>query len=403
MRTTIAAATIAASLMLPGAVAQAQLGSIFNRNKSAEAPTDPNVTRANQSTPYGDTNPKGVILPNKEGRTEIPAPVATEDVNPTIPLPTGPIEPYMLTKQNGPFMVLAYSFRGPDAPRQALALVLELRKDYHLPAYILLPKKFPGKSMIRGVPPQAPAFAMKDDVGLPELIRTLDEAAVLVGDEKTTKDAFDLMHKVKKIHPVCIDGMPQMWHIRKGQGLSRAMTTTNPFVPAEDLFANQPDVLIGQMNDGPHNIRYCSGRYTLQVANFTGRSSMDPAETDSRSKGFLATMKSPLATAADDAERLAEALSKDKEILKTGCQPYVYHDRFSSRVTIGSFDSPADPAAQRLHNRLIEIAVDLNKRKVTDTMIVPATALLDLAPIKPKLASAPLAQKDKSRRFDFER
>ena len=62
----------------------------------------------------------------------------------------------MLTKENGPFMVLAYTFRGPDAPRQALALVLELREKYHLPAYILLPKKFPGRSMIRGVPPQAP-------------------------------------------------------------------------------------------------------------------------------------------------------------------------------------------------------------------------------------------------------
>lgn len=386
MRTTIVAAALAASLIAPGSDALAQ-GSIFNRNKP-KATVDPEATRASVSGPAASTGTapaRGEVLPYN---SEVPPP-SMEDVKPTIPLPTGPIEPYLLTKTNGPFMVLAHSFRGPDAPRQALALVLELRTTYKLPAYILLPKKFPGKSNIRGVPPQAPQFALKDDVGLPELIRTLDEAAVLVGDEKTVKDATDLMHKIKKLHPVCIDGQPEMWHFRKGQGLSRATRTTNPFVPAEELFARQPDVLVGQMNDGPHNIRYCPGRYTLQIANFTGRSTFDP-EGDSRFKGLMGT-KSPLATAHDDAERLAEALAKDKKIQETGFQPYVYHDRYSSRVTIGAFATPADPNAQKLHDRLIELAVDLNNRKVSDTMIVPASALTDLAPIKGQLTQVPPA------------
>jgi hypothetical protein len=388
MRTPIAAAAVAACLLVPTAFAQ-QPGSIFGRKPSAKAPApaDPNVTQANSggSTSGAAAGQPNTPLPNN---TEIPAPAPAEEMKFQGPLPTGPLEPYMMTKENGPFMVLAYSFRGPDAPRQALALTLELREKYHLAAYILLPKKFPGRSNIRGVPPQTPVFAQKDDVGFPELIRTLDEAAVMVGDLKTTKDSFDLMHKIRKIHPVCLDGAPQMWHFRKGKGLSRAMATTNPFVPAEDLFPRQPDVLVGKINDGPHNIRYCPGRYTLQVAAFTGRSTFDP-EGDPRFKGVLAAMKSPLATAADDAERLAEALSKDPEVIKTGCQPYVFHDRFSSRVTMGSFNSPTDPSAQRLHDRLIEIAVDLNNRKVSDNLIVPATALMDLAPIKTQLTQAP--------------
>jgi hypothetical protein len=381
MRTTIAAAAIAASLIAPGTSALAQ--GLFNRNKQTGGTVDPNATQANQTTP-ADPNSKD---PLPYGR-DVPAPTTVDSRKPTIPLPTGPIEPYMMTRENGPFMVLAYTYRGPDAPREALALVLELRSQYHLPAYILLPKKFPGRSNIRGVPPMTAPFVTKDDVNLPELLRTLDEAAVMVGDLKTTKDAFDLMHQIKKLHPVSIDGQPEPFHWRKGQGLSRAMTTTNPFVPAEDLFPKPPDVVVMQMNGGPHSIRFCPGRYTLQVASFGGRTTFDP-KNDPRFQGLMSTKTSPLATAHEDAERLAQALSKDREVQKTGYQAYVYHDRYSSRVTIGSFNNPNDPAAQKLHDRMIELSVDLAARKVSDNMIVPANALLDLAPIKSQLVGKP--------------
>ena len=128
MRTTIAAAAIAASLIVPGASAQAQ--GLFNRNRTAPAPStnpapvNPNASQAGMSTVNPAQYGQGSVLPNN---SEIPGPITTEVARPTVPLPTGPIEPYMISKENGPFMVLAYSFRGPDAPRQALALVLELR------------------------------------------------------------------------------------------------------------------------------------------------------------------------------------------------------------------------------------------------------------------------------------
>ncbi len=324
MRTQIAVAVAAvAALLIAGPAASAQSG------RRSAAPADPNVNRAQaQPAPAQPLGPNG--KPIYGDGTEIPAPASPEELKPTVPLPTGPIEPYMLTRENGPFMVLAHTFKGPEAPRQALALVLELRKDFKLPAYILLPRKFPGKSMIRGVPPTTPAFVSRDDVGFPEIVRTLDEAAVLVGDMKTVKDAADLLYQVRKLHPVCLDGLPQMWHFRRGQGLGRAIRTANPLVPAEALFPNaQQDALIGGMNDGPHNVKNCPGNFSLQVASFNGRSTFDP-DHDSRFKGMLAAVKSPLATAADDAERMAEALAKDKDIQKTGSQPYVFHDRFSS-------------------------------------------------------------------------
>jgi len=380
MRTPIAAAAVAvaASLILPEASAQ-----LFGRKPAtpAVAPADPDVARA-QGPAAVTAAPAN--RPTLKPGEEVAPPEAVENLKPVVPLPTEPLEPYMLTRENGPFMVMAYEFKGPEAPRQALALVLELRKQHKLPAYILLPRKYPGRSMIRGVPPQTVAFVSRDDVGFPEIVRTLDDAAVLVGNEKTLKDSANLLKRVKALHPACVDGAPQMWHFRKGQGLSRAMMTTNPFVPAEMLYPQQKDVLIGRINDGPRNIRNCPGAYTLEVAKFSGRSTLDP-ENDSRFKGLMSAMKSPLATAADDAERLADSLSRDKEIQKTGCQPYVYHDRDSSRVMIGSFNSPTDPAAQKLHARLLELTYELNARKVTDSMIVPASNLTDLAPIKQQL------------------
>ena len=93
------------------------------------------------------------IFPNA---SSLPEPTPADELKaPTMELPNDPIEPWLLTKQAGPFMVLAKTFRGPDCDRMALALAKELRGKYGLPAYILRSKDFPGKSNIRGVPPTA--------------------------------------------------------------------------------------------------------------------------------------------------------------------------------------------------------------------------------------------------------
>ena len=68
--------------------------------------------------------------------------------------PTGPIEPYMLTKENGPFMVLAHSFRGPDAPRQALALAMELREKYTCRPISSCPRSSPARATSGASPPR---------------------------------------------------------------------------------------------------------------------------------------------------------------------------------------------------------------------------------------------------------
>jgi hypothetical protein len=268
----------------------------------------------------------------------------------------------------------------------AQALAMELRSKHGLPAYVLRTKDFPGRSNIRNVLPTAYPNQIRPELGMPEKLRTDDEAGVLVGNEKTLDDSERLLHKVKKIRPICLEGVPDMYRWRLGMGLYRAIRTTNPYIPAELLFQRKPDTLISQMNspDGsPHSIFKCPGQYSLQVAEFSGRATLtDGRLIDARLSGMFSLRHSPLATAHDDAERLAEALAKDPKVKSLGYVPYVYHDRYSSKVFVGAFNSPTDPEAVRLRQGLIELAVDLNNRKVADVLIVPATALTDLTAVK---------------------
>ena len=68
----------------------------------------------------------------------VPDLTAVDQLKPaTIVVPNIPIEPFLLNKDHGPFMVMARTFRGPEAEKFALALALELRNVHGLPAYIL--------------------------------------------------------------------------------------------------------------------------------------------------------------------------------------------------------------------------------------------------------------------------
>jgi hypothetical protein len=337
--------------------------------------------------PAAGTDRGGRLLPNA---SSVPEPTPADELKPpTIALPNEPIEPWLLTKQAGPFMVLAKTFRGPDSERMALALAMELKNKYGLPAYILRTKDFPGKSDIRGVPPQAAPDVHQPNVGIPEKYRTYDEAAVLVGDAKTEKDAAVLLHQVKKIKPDCLNAMPHLFKWR--EGLSTALRTTNPYVPAHWLYPHKHDDLVVRMNQSARSVANCPGRFTLQVAEFAGRSTFN--DKDERFQGLMSLRRSPLATAHDDAERLAAKLAKNPEFQKLGQPIYVYHDRTASRVFVGSFNAEKDPLAVDVRDAMLKMAVDLvttdKKRPNPDALdhwVVPAGMLTDLRDIKAKFA-----------------
>jgi hypothetical protein len=337
-----------------------------------------------------------------------PEPIPIEQLgNPNLPLPDAPIDAYLLRKEHGPFMVLAHTFRGPEATRYALALVLELRNEHKLPAYIWHVKIHPGGSNIRNVQPTASPAVPNAEISAPEKYRIFDEAAVLVGHAATVDDGEKLLRQVKKIRPKSVDALPSIWGHRKGQGLYRAMLTQNPLQAAQNLYPGQnpkfagagappqngqavdpyvavasierqhkSDPLVVRMNsEGPHSIYRCPGPYTLPVCEFRGRSTANTLNPDFQRESFL--KKSPLARAADDAEYLASCLEKCRR-LKPQFRPYVFHDRFRSVVTLGSFSGPDDPKLAELRNDLSGITEELLWRKFTQMPLGYSTQLMEV-------------------------
>jgi hypothetical protein len=101
-------------------------------------------------------------------------------------------------KENGPFMVVAKSFRGVDAEKHAKALATELKEEHKLPTYLLRPNLGGG-----------------------------EQVAVLVGDAKTLQESESILKQVKAISPRCLADMPGFFQRR----LTSAYRITNPMLP----------------------------------------------------------------------------------------------------------------------------------------------------------------------------
>ena len=278
-----------------------------------------------------------------------------------------PNQAYPLTEENGPWMVMACSFSGDGAEKQAQELVYELRKQYKLPAYTYHGQFDPGEAQGRGIDQFGNARKWKymkyKDSTDKEKARhpKLTEVAVLVGNYQAAdeSEAQKTLQKIKYSMPQCLEvkegkqthqsltgwRMIQkqvyeaMGNEKKKLGpMSHAFVTTNPLLPPE-YFApkNGLDPLVLEMNRNAEcSLLDCPGKYTVQVATFKGEVVIKQDEIQAIQNGDK-EMKSGLAEAADKAHRLAKALR-----LK-GYEAYEFHDRYASIVTVGSFDSAGMP------------------------------------------------------------
>jgi len=333
------------------------------------------------------------VMPSRTSRGRILLPLLAVAVLPVPPalaqsgwLPTSwfsssetdPKAMYPLAEKDGPWLVLATTFRGEGAREDARELVHELRSSHRLQAYTH-EKAFDYSG-------QQPGIGLNPD-GSPKRMRYANggqvlEVAVLVGDFASADDprAQKTLQKIKTLRPRAVTGAAKNRleseflqanhdHVRAaGEAASKpplhaALLIPNPLLPADFFSRQQVDAFVMEMNaDVTHSLLDCAGRYTVRVATFTGAGTFNTSaggdEPLARQGGlvdvnrFVEILKgtgwkdphlrgvereSRLVEAADKAHRLTEALRR------SGWPAWEFHDRDSSIVCVGSIDQLSVP------------------------------------------------------------
>lgn len=258
---------------------------------------------------------------------------------------------YSLTEEDGPWLILAASFNGPEGEAQARNLILELRSEYNLPAYYYGMTFKLDDNPGRGI----------DDYGGPVRRRyrrgeEVLQHAVLVGNFASIDDpeAQQLLERIKTMQPqaLAVDGeedthqslatfrrqMGVLISQKVGKPLQKgpmghAFLTRNQLLPREYFVPKGVDPDVAKWNEGvEHSLLDCPGKYSIRVATFRGRTFLKDLDNPEHQGLKRARQDDPLVKAAQNAHKLTTALR-----LK-GWEAYEFHDRHESYVTIGAFD-----------------------------------------------------------------
>jgi hypothetical protein len=277
---------------------------------------------------------------------------------------------YRLTRRHGPWMIMVASINRPPEDRRgeglspgeaADELVYELRS--------------------RGIP--AYTFKQNEAVEQMETVdrRTGDQTrgrikshtegiCVLAGNYAHADDSVGqkTLKYIKRFHPqflqdVAVESAPgqgQLLTRLKNGGLYRttaarpgplsgAFMTINPLLSEDEVSKSTRDPLILQLNSGSeYSLLTNPGKLTVVVATFTGKSHTQIANSVEEDK---LEVSSALDDAAKRAWQLCSALRHARSLgYDREYEAYVYHDRFSSIVTVGAFSRPDEPGVREIQN-----------------------------------------------------
>ena len=268
---------------------------------------------------------------------------------------------YTLGPNHGPWMVMVAALRdvpenrrtqvGLTAWEAADELVYELRVK-GIPAYTFL------QDMQVGELKEFSANAGGRDTR--KYIARHEAIAVLAGnfpspDEKQAKiilnylkNGFEPAFLKKENSGAILPRTPGRPH-----PLSRAHMTTNPLMPDSEVKRKTFDPVVRKLNSGEeYSLLKNKGKYTLRIATFRGNSIVQVGDRVSAkaSYHFDEFFGANLDESGTKAWELTQALrSASKLGYGQDFEAYVFHDRFKSYVTIGSFDSEQDA-------RIVELA-----------------------------------------------
>lgn len=329
-----------------------------------------------------------------------------------------------LAEKDGPWLILATTFRGEAAREDARKLATELRARHRLRAYTH-EKAFDYTGEQAGV-------GLNPD-GSPKRMRYANaervvEVAVLVGDFASCEDprGQKTLQTIKALHPESLGGtaaktrlvadflQANRQHARPAgkPPLHAAIMIPNPLLP-DDYFSRQEvdDFVLAMNADVAHGLLDCPGRYTVRVATFTGSGTFANGDEPAPAAGgnfvdvnrFLEALKgsgwrdpqvrgvereSRLVEAADNAHRLTEALRR------AGWQAWEFHDRDSSIVCVGSIDQlavPSDSGRPAPHPEITRIvsALGPDPAALTRGQVLPRSFAGILLDVQPKPIDVP--------------
>ncbi len=266
---------------------------------------------------------------------------------------------YDVKDDNGPWMILAVTFSGDGAEQQAHTLALELRKRYKMPAFVHgmnidlsdagtsgfdekgKPRKmrYQGGSEILEIAVMVGNYPAVDDAQAQRDLKKLKymrpECLEIKEGRKTSRPLAALRYMQQQIESGFIDDKKSavVENVKAGMGpMANAFVTTNPLLPREYYVPDGLDQEVVEINrDIKFSLLDTGKRYSVKVATFTGNVIIDPRKIKAIESGR--DMPSKLVEAALNAHDMTEALRAQ------GVEAYEFHDRYSSMVCVGAFDS----------------------------------------------------------------
>jgi len=329
-----------------------------------------------------------------------------------------------LAEKDGPWLVLATTFRGESARDEARQLVHELRSRHKLDGYTHEKSfDYTGRQQGMGLNPD----------GTPKTMRYANaghvvEVAVLVGDFASCEDPRGqaVLQRIKSLRPESLGGpsgksrlvsdflLANRDQLRAGPMAEKppmhaAILIPNPLLP-DGFFARQQidDFVLAMNADVQHSLLDCPGRFTVRVATFTGAGTFDAGGSgepvaSERSDGFVDVgrfvealrgtgWRDPQLRARQSESRLVEAADKAHRLTvalrRAGWPAWEFHDRESSIVCVGNVDQLAVPQPDgrpAVHPEITRIVRELgpDPAGLARGQIVPrsfAGIMLDLEP-----------------------
>lgn len=273
-----------------------------------------------------------------------------------------PQKDYHVTPEAGVWMICAASYMGETAPKMAHDLVLELRREYDLPAFVfnhgaeerrkmqeeLDKKRRQQEELLRqqGIDPGQPLR--------PSHVRIQDQCAVLIGGFKDIDAAHSALEKIKKLpNPKSVpadklilagigsDNRVKNAQEREANLFVSSFVTRNPTVPQEKVDRSLDPATLKHLNSGEsYSLLKCKKPWTLAVKEFYGGMAIQPASAPPTLLEKLLGNKSEehMSAVGKQAHEVARVLRDN-----LGFESYVLHTPTSSIVTVGAYADPDDP------------------------------------------------------------